>query len=660
MQRMKKFIYCVLIALLAISCNKTEDLEENSCVVIPKTLSGCTPVFESQGADSKTRALAEYLPESWEESEKPNTRTYAVVDQANAGEYIQYWSEGDAISVFFTTANLKYTLTGFNGNEWDYGFFQLAGEEIKGDEINTDYFYSVYPYKEDTEMFDYGCVAYTFPATQHYNTELNGDSYFNGENGMIAKELKSEYDEVLYFQNFCSYLQLRLYSDAGVSKSVKKITLTANNPDDKIAGRGDIEYDGEVPVVYMYYDATNKITLDCGNGVELSQDKENPTKFWFVVPGGFTFIDGFTVTVIFSDNTYFKKSRNTAIGIERSHIKPMATFEPESIEPNKPIRYKYNSGNKEEAYPLKNTFYDENGSALDIVDQVYDEETGEWVILLSGELKTIGGNSFTDTSLNLEYIKIDNGEKPVTISDFAFYNCTADDLIILNNVDAINESAFTGSTITDLNIYGDVTTIKNSAGTGSSIENINITGSVQIIEEQAFSGCGDLQTINIDNVETIGYRAFYKCSNLTQVSVPGVTYVDAGAFRSCISLETIDLGSVVTIEDNAFMDCSSLTEVIISENCTLIGEGAFCNAVSLQTVYCYAAAPPFIKTDNSDKSYVFDNTHPNLVIYIPKGARTKYSNRKYFANHKYDDPKIKATVNWWQQEYTSKLTEMTN
>ena len=660
MKRMKNFIYCVLFTLIAVSCNQTEDLGENSTVVIPQTLSGCTPEFDSQDVISKSRALAEYLPESWEESDMPNSRTYAVVDQANSSEYIQYWSEGDAISVFFTTANLKYTLTGFKDNEEDYGFFQLAGEEFTGDELYTEYFYSVYPYKEDTEMYDDGTVAYTFPETQHYNAELNGDSYFNGENGMIAKEKQSEYDEVLYFQNFCSYLQLRLVTDEGAPKSVKSIILTANNPDDKIAGKGDIVFDGDVPVVYMYYEATNQITLDCGSGVELSQDNDNPTKFWFVLPGGFTFTGGFTVTVIFSDNSYFKQKTTKQIGIERNHIKPMATFKPTGVEPHGAIRYKYNSGSKEEPFPLKNTFFGEDGSVLDIVDQVYDEENGEWVVLLSGTLKTIGGNSFNESGPDIEYIEVDSDAGSVKVDGFAFYNCTADDLIILDNVDEINESAFTGSTITDLNISGDVTSIKNSAGTGSSIENMNITGSVRIIEEQAFSGCDDLKTINIGNVETIGYRAFFNCPNLTQASVPGVKYIDAGAFRSCTSLETIDLGSVVTIEDNAFMDCSSLTSAIISENCILIGEGAFCNAVKLQTVYCNAVEPPFIKTDNSDKSYVFDNTHANLVIYVPSGSKTKYTNRNYFANHTYDDPAIKATVNWWPQEYRSKLKEMTN
>ena len=93
MKRMKNLIYCVFIALIAVSCNQTEDLWGNSWedkpVVIPKTLSACTPMFDSQDVNSKSRSLAEYLPESWEESDMPNSRTYAVVDPDNASEYFQ-------------------------------------------------------------------------------------------------------------------------------------------------------------------------------------------------------------------------------------------------------------------------------------------------------------------------------------------------------------------------------------------------------------------------------------------------------------------------------------------------------------------------------------------------------------------------------------------
>jgi hypothetical protein len=153
-----------------------------------------------------------------------------------------------------------------------------------------------------------------------------------------------------------------------------------------MAGKAYVEIENEytAPVVIMSYSATNHITLDCGSGVELSHDADNPSRFWFVLPGDFTFTNGFNVTVIFNDYSYFKQSTSKTIGIERSHIKPMATLKPTGVKPNDPIRYKYNSENKEEPFPLANTFYGENGEKLDIVDQIYDEETGEWVVILSG------------------------------------------------------------------------------------------------------------------------------------------------------------------------------------------------------------------------------------------------------------------------------------
>ena len=209
MQKMKKFIYCALIALIAISCNTPD-----APLVIPKTFCAQTPLPDHN--PEKNRAALEDQPESWDDSDMNNTRTYAVVDPENPSEYYQYWSDGDKISVFFTTNNLQYALTSYK--ELDYGIFELVGNETEGTEFTTNYYYSVYPYKEDTKINKNGRVTYTFPKTQHYN----GDSYANGENGMIAIEPK-ETDEILYFQNFCSYLQLRLATDKGDFKTVKKI-----------------------------------------------------------------------------------------------------------------------------------------------------------------------------------------------------------------------------------------------------------------------------------------------------------------------------------------------------------------------------------------------------------------------------------------------------
>ena len=98
MQSMKKIIYCTLIALIAISCNRP-----NKPLVIPTSFNAQTPAPSSNPNPNRNLLAWEDQAESWD----GNTRTYAVVDPTNPNEYFQYWSAGDAISVFFTTQNSK-------------------------------------------------------------------------------------------------------------------------------------------------------------------------------------------------------------------------------------------------------------------------------------------------------------------------------------------------------------------------------------------------------------------------------------------------------------------------------------------------------------------------------------------------------------------------
>ena len=92
----------------------------------------------------------------------------------------------------------------------------------------------------------------------------------------------------------------------------------------------------------------------------------------------------------------------------------------------------------------------------------------------------------------------------------------------------------------------------------------------------------------------------------------------------------------------------------------MIGEGAFCNAVSLETVYCYAVYPPFIKTDNYNSSYAFDNVHDDICIYIPRGSEDYYLDDEIFEGQIFEDENIEAEVNWWYEEYEDILYEMQN
>ena len=456
---------------------------------------------------------------------------------------------------------------------------------------------------------------------------------------------EGEDDGILYFQNFCSYLQLRLVNNDATPKTVKKITLTAKSSSNKMAGTGTVKIEDEnsAPIVSMKQTASSQITLDCGSGVELSQDDNDPTKFWFVLPGSFEFTNGFNVSIIFTDYTYFKKSTDKYITIERNHIKPMAPIFPEYEKATGPIRYRYEDTSISEPFPLENTFLGADGKALDIVDQIYDEEKQEWVVLLSGTLKAIGANSFKGPGSDIDYIKVYNEEESININDFAFYNCTAELIEIYNDVNAISHSAFTGSDLENLKIHGDVNEISSDA----------------------FSGCDHVKTVEMNSVQTIGERAFYMCDMLETISIPNVKVIQKNAFKGCSSLKTINLDSIEEIWDAAFMDCESLTEAVISKNCIMIGEGAFCNAINLKTVYCYAVEPPFIKTDNVSNdddyhSYVFDNVHKDICIYIPWNSWDDYQDSYFFASNvnNWGESGVATKLNWWAEEYFDILEEM--
>ncbi|MBO5661687.1 MAG: leucine-rich repeat domain-containing protein, partial [Tidjanibacter sp.] len=147
----------------------------------------------------------------------------------------------------------------------------------------------------------------------------------------------------------------------------------------------------------------------------------------------------------------------------------------------------------------------------------------------------------------------------------------------------------------------------------TSLTSITIPDSVTSIGDSAFVNCWSLTSITIpDSVTEIGAYAFYGCPSLASITIPeGVTSIGELAFYICSSFESITIpNSVTSIGDNAFCDCTSLaefegkfasedgrclivdgvlnsfapyglTEYTIPDSVTDIGDGVFCNCVSL-------------------------------------------------------------------------------
>ena len=231
--------------------------------------------------------------------ESVETRTYFDQDLR------LHWTEGDRLSIFKSTINGQYEFDGETGD--NSGYFSPVGEE-GSDGVELAANYAVYPYDEATEISSSGELSLSLPDVQEYAEGTFG----LGANTMVAVT-KDKADDFLLFKNVGGYIVLNIYG-SGV---VKSVTLSGNNGE-KIAGKGTVRiaYGGE-PSIVMDDSATEYITVDCGEGLELGSTPEDARAFWFVVPP-VTFVNGYTIEVTGTDGLSIVKRSAKSRTVTRS------------------------------------------------------------------------------------------------------------------------------------------------------------------------------------------------------------------------------------------------------------------------------------------------------------------------------------------------------
>ena len=530
------------------------------------------------------------------------TRTY-VEDN----KYLR-WNAGDEITVF-------------NGNSFN-SHWQFAGEDgansgkfneveeggfVTGTPLDLTANYAIYPYNENITISEAGVVSLTLPAVQAYN-HTYANSFGVGANTMMAVT-KNTSDNFLSFKNLCGYLKLKFY---GEHVTVKSVTVKGNNGE-KIAGKATVSmaYGGE-PTITMGNDAIDTITIDCGEGVTLSNDSANPTTFWVVIPE-ITFEGGITIEVTDINDQTFSKQTTNAVPIENNLIQPMAALEvitepAAPAIPNNEIHYTATS---------KITPYNKgiNIFGSQITSNEWDSATGKGVITFDGEVTSIGEHAFHYCG-KLTSMTIPNSV--TSIGEGAFYDCES---------------------LTNVNIPDGVTSIGDDAFSGcESLTSVTIPDSVTSIGEWAFYSCKSLTSVNIpDDVTSIGNYTFGFCRSLTNVTIPNsVISIGYDAFYNCSSLTSVTIpNSVISIQADAFYGCSSLKSVTIPESVTTIGEGAFKICSSLKSVYCKATTPPNL---GKDVFKYFDFGVYKIIgcdIYVPAESVSVYKNSTFLGWKEY-------------------------
>ncbi len=96
------------------------------------------------------------------------------------------------------------------------------------------------------------------------------------------------------------------------------------------------------------------------------------------------------------------------------------------------------------------------------------------------------------------------------------------------------------------------------------IENLDLSDMEGELTEGAFAGMSELTVVSLPAVTEIADNMFSGCSSLQAVEIPAsVVSVGDGAFKDCKSLESIKLTGINSIGEGAFSGCENLTNITL-------------------------------------------------------------------------------------------------
>ena len=248
------------------------------------------------------------------------------------------WSEGDQLAIFQgnSVAN-QYEVTAETAGTTE-GVFTL--KQNNSDQTNADGLVptdvvAIYPYTEgltivksesDETLTTYEISGIVLPQTQTYSANSFG-------NGTFPMAAVTEYmtENPLKFKNMLGAIKIQLKG----TETVKSIQIQGNSKE-KLAGDATVVVYSNTytPDLLMGESAKTSVTLDCGEGVKLSET--TATSFIIALPP-VIFSKGFTVTVTDSEGKKQTLRAHKAQEIQRSKILVMPVqgenddFDPASL-----------------------------------------------------------------------------------------------------------------------------------------------------------------------------------------------------------------------------------------------------------------------------------------------------------------------------------------
>lgn len=234
------------------------------------------------------------------------------------------WSSEDVIAIFENNENAgRYQVTAASAGKRE-ATFVLMEEGKNGSETGADI--AVYPYSQSLRCSrlstgDYRVNGLSIPSVQSYSPE----GFASGTFPMVAVSEAGSGE--FSFRNTCGILKLSLTGTASVSRITVK-----GNAGELLSGSFSVTSGiGGMPAVAMGADASEEVSLDCGqSGVRL--DPDVPVSFMLVLPP-VAFPEGFTATVTATDGAKVVLSTAKANPVLRSSILKMPAVALELSDP---------------------------------------------------------------------------------------------------------------------------------------------------------------------------------------------------------------------------------------------------------------------------------------------------------------------------------------
>ena len=173
-----------------------------------------------------------------------------------------------------------------------------------------------------------------------------------------------------------------------------------------------------------------------------------------------------------------------------------------------------------------------------------------------------------------------------TYLDCPFYGCNSITAInIGNNVQSIPDYLFYSTGITTLTIPENVTSIgASSFGACHSLTTVNynaincsLSYNIYTTSHSPFVGCNNISTINIGNSVTTIPNNMFEHTGITTLTIPSsVTQIGDDAFKECTSLQSLYFNATnCQTASGSFYGCTSLSSVTMSGNVHRIPNNMF-------------------------------------------------------------------------------------